>query len=467
MLRFYNTLSRTQEEFRALGDVVKMYSCGPTVYRYVHIGNLRSFKLADLVRRTLAYRGFEVSAVMNITDVGHMTDEVTGEGRDRMELAVEDEGLTPGEIAEKYTEAFHSDCDALNIRRFDSYPRATDHVPQMIEITAKLIERGHAYEVDGTVYFDVTTFAGYGTLSNQSLEAMRAGHRVDVDTVKRNHQDFTLWRAAGEHRLMQWDSPWGPGFPGWHIECSAMSMHLLGERFDIHTGGVDNIFPHHEDEIAQSEGVTGHPVVSTWIHGEHLLLGKARMAKSARNVATVHDIVEQGYDPLAFRYLCFTARYRRQMHFTPDALDAAATTLRRLREQVSLLGTSGSVASTDADLRAVVGDPDALAFHDRFLRAVDDDLDFPAAITVLHETIGDESIDPKIRWSLVASWDELLGLDLVGADDLSPELASLIRERDEARTAGNFTRADTLRDQLRAAGVELLDSPEGTRWVRS
>ena len=276
-----------------------------------------------------------------------------------------------------------------NIRRFDAYPRATDHVPQMIELTAKLVERGHAYEVDGNVYYDVTTFPAYGTLSNQSLDAMRAGHRVDVDTVKRNHQDFTLWRAAGEHRLMKWDSPWGPGFPGWHIECSAMSLHLLGERFDIHTGGVDNIFPHHEDEIAQSEGAVGHRVVSTWIHGEHLLLGQAKMAKSARNVATVAGLVEQGYDPLAYRYLCFTARYRRQLHFTagragrgghhaPTPQGTGVALGRRRLDRARPTPNCGPSSTTRRPL----------ALHDRFVRAVDDDLDFPAAITVLHEAIG-------------------------------------------------------------------------------
>ncbi len=468
MLSLHNTLTRRSEDVRPLADdLVKMYSCGPTVYRPVHIGNLRTFILADLLRRTFAYTGHGVTAVMNITDVGHMTDELTEEGRDRMELAASDEGLAPDEIAAKYTAAFLADCDAVQIRRFDVYPKATEYVPQMIEMTADLIERGHAYEHDGTVYFDVTTFPDYGKLSHQSLDAMRAGHRVEVDTVKRSHQDFTLWRAAGGSRLMKWDSPWGPGFPGWHIECSAMSIHLLGERFDIHTGGVDNVFPHHEDEVAQSEGATGHEVVSTWVHGEHLLMGRSKMAKSAGNVTTIGDVSDQGYDPLAYRYLCFTARYRRQFHFTPEALDAASTALRRLREQAALLGEGDRSAATDAELRAEMQESRAIGFHDRFMAAVEDDLDFPSALTILHEALTDEDVTPASRLRLLASWDNVLGLSLITEVELPSGLSDLIAERDKARTERRFDRADEIRERMRGEGIELLDTPAGTRWVRT
>ncbi len=467
MLRLRNTLTKQIEEIMPLEPGrIGMYSCGPTVYRPVHVGNLRSFLLSDFVERALAYHGLEVRKIMNITDVGHMTDELTDEGRDRMLLAMEDESLTTAEIAEKYTERFMADTDAVNIRRAASYPRATAHIPQIIELIAKLIERGHAYEKDGTIYYDVTTFEGYGALSGQSLDAMRAGHRIEnVDTGKRNHQDFTLWVAAGPRRELVFDSPWGTGYPGWHIECSAMSLHYLGDRFDLHTGGVDNRFPHHEDEIAQSEGAIGHPVVNTWVHGEHLLMGQLKMAKSAGNVITIQNLIEAGTDPLAFRYLCFTGRYRRQVHFTQEALDAAATALRRLREQIALLGTSGRPAVTDGEMRAGAKDG-ALAYHERFVAALDDDLDFPTALTVLHETLADTSLPPTVRWSLAASWDHVLGLDLVRTDDLSPELRDLIRQRDEARASRDFQRADEIRDRLRAEGVELLDSSEGTRWVR-
>ncbi len=467
MLRLRNTLTKQIEEITPIEPGrIGMYSCGPTVYRPVTIGNLRSFLLSDLVERVLAYHGLAVHRIMNITDVGHMTDELTDEGRDKMLLAMEDENLTTAEIAEKYTERFLADTDAVNIRRAAEYPRATGHIPQIIELIAKLIERGHAYEVDGTVYYDVTTFEGYGALSGQSLDAMRAGHRIEnVDTAKRHHQDFTLWVAAGPRRELVFDSPWGTGYPGWHIECSAMSLHYLGDHFDLHTGGVDNRFPHHEDEIAQSEGAVGHRVVETWVHGEHLLMGQVRMAKSAGNVVTIQDIAAAGIDPLAFRYLCFTGRYRRQVHFTQEALEAAATALRRLREQVALLGASGDAAVTDGEMRARASDR-ALEYHERCVAALDEDLDLPAAITVLHETIADASVAPADRWSLAASWDQVLGLDLVRAGELDSELSDLIKQREDARTRGDFSLADEIRDRLRSQGIELLDSSEGTRWVR-
>jgi cysteinyl-tRNA synthetase len=468
MLRLFNTLTRQKEELTPTDGGVKMYSCGPTVYRPVHIGNLRSFLLADFVRRAMAYHGLDVYKVMNITDVGHMTDEMTDEGRDRMLLAASDEGLTTAEIAEKYTDAFFSDTSIVNIKRADAYPKASDHIPQIIELVGKLMERGHAYEVEGNVYYDVSSFPDYGRLSGQSLENMRAGHRIDAaNPQKRSHQDFALWVAAGDRRDLVFDSPWGKGYPGWHIECSAMSLHYLGDRFDIHTGGVDNRFPHHEDEIAQSEGAVGHEVVRTWIHGEHVLLESAKMAKSAGNVVTIGDLAAQGYDPLAYRYWCFTARYRRQVHFTTEALAAAATALRRLREQMSLLGGSGPAPVTDTMLRSSVREEGAVAYHDRFMAAVDDDLDFPAALRVVHEAIGDDGVPADIRHRLVGSWDEILGLDLVRSDGLPDELEALVRQREEARGAKDFARADAIRDRLRAHGVELLDSANGTRWVKS
>jgi cysteinyl-tRNA synthetase len=467
VLNLYNTLTGRKEAVVPENGTVKIYSCGPTVYRPVHIGNLRSFLLSDIVARAITYRDVEVYKVMNITDVGHMTDELTDDGRDKMLLAADDEGLSTEQIAAKYTNAFHEDIAAVNIKPADVYPKATEHVPQIIELIAKLIERGHAYEVGGTVYYDVTTFPAYGRLSHQSLDDMRAGHRIEeVDSAKRHHQDFVLWRAAGPRRELVYDSPWGPGYPGWHIECSAMSLEYLGERFDIHTAGIDLRFPHHEDEIAQSEGAVGHEVVKLWVHGEHLLMGRAKMAKSAGNVLTIGSVADQGFDPLAFRYLCFTGRYRRQVHFTDDALVAAATALRRLREQVSLLGGAGAVPATDTALREAVEDDAALAHHARFVDAVTDDLDLPSALTVLHDALGDDAVSPAVRWTLAASWDAVLGLDLVGSGELPPELAALVREREEARSARDFARADEIRDRLRSAGIELLDSAAGTSWVR-
>jgi cysteinyl-tRNA synthetase len=467
-VRLYNTLSRAVEEVVPVEPGrVKMYACGPTVYRSVHLGNLRTFMLADLVRRVAEFEGYAVTLVQNITDVGHMTDELTDDGRDKMLLAADDEGLSTAEIAAKYTEAFFADTDAVNIRRADVYPKATDHIPQIIELISKLVERGHAYESGGNVYYDVTSFPAYGQLSHQSLDDMRAGHRIEgIDQAKRNHQDFVLWRAAGPRRELVYPSPWGPGYPGWHIECSAMSLQYLGERFDIHTAGIDLRFPHHEGEIAQSEGAVGHPVVKLWVHGEHLLMGQAKMAKSAGNVVTIRDVVAQGHDPLAFRYLCFTGRYRRQVHLTDDALGAAGTALRRLRDQVALTTPGAESSPTATALSDRLTDDRAAAYHQRFVAAIDDDLDLPAAMRAVHEALADESVPGDERWALAASWDEVLGLDLVGGGDLQPDLAVLVREREEARAAGDYSRADDIRDRLRSAGVELLDSPAGTRWVR-
>ena len=303
----------------------------------------------------------------------------------------------------------------------------------------------------------MTTFPKYGELSGQSLDAMQPAHRLDgVDPNKRHHQDFVLWIAAGPRRELVFDSPWGPGYPGWHIECSAMSLHHLGEHFELHTGGIDNLFPHHEDEIAQSEGAVGHRVVDLWVHGEHLLMGSAKMAKSAGNVVTIQTLIDRGYDPLAFRYLCFNGRYRRQVDFTDDAIDSAATTLRRLRERVAMLGpVATKIESSGAE-----------SHHQRFMSAIDNDLDLPAAVTVLHEALSDEVVAPSERAALITSWDEILGLDLASSSSLPEDLVALIEQREEARRTKDFARADSIRDQLKQAGVELLDGQEKTTWVR-
>jgi cysteinyl-tRNA synthetase len=316
-VRLYNTFGRKVEEIQpAQEGVVRIYSCGPTVYRYVHVGNLRTFMLPDLLCRTLEYLGYRTEQVMNITDVGHLTDDTFDRGEDKMLVAARLENKSAEEIAAYYTGAFMEDAAKLNIRPAAHYPHATQYIPQMIELVTKLLEKGHAYVVGGNVYFDIATFPAYGGLSRNTTEKLLAGARGDVDTQKHHPADFTLWKAAGEHRMQVWPSPWGPGFPGWHIECSAMSMSLLGERFDIHTGGADNVFPHHEAEIAQSEGVTGHRVVSTWMHGGLLLMSGARMAKSAGNFFRITVLEEQGFDPLAFRYLALQAKYRTKLNFS-------------------------------------------------------------------------------------------------------------------------------------------------------
>jgi cysteinyl-tRNA synthetase len=458
-MRLYNTLSREIEEVVPVdGRQVRMYSCGPTVYRYIHIGNMRSFMLGDLIRRALRFEGYDVRWIMNITDVGHMTDEVTDSGRDKMELAESDEGLSTAEIAEKYTDAFLEDADLVGIERADLYPRATDHIPEMIATIETLIDKGHAYEVDGTVYYDVTTFPGYGKLSGNTLDQLRAGHRQEltVDPSKRHPEDFALWKKAGATRLLKWPSPWGDGYPGWHIECSAMSMKHLGDRFDVHTGGNDNKFPHHEDEIAQSEGAVGHPVVSLWVHGGFLQMGGQKMAKSAKNIKRVTDLADEGIDPLAFRWFTFQTRYRSEMDFTWDELVTADQRVKQLRRHVAEWGPP-----------SVELGPTAKELDSRFREAVAADLDMPAAIRAVNDLDRSPDVPPGEKRALLASWDQVLGLDVEreakAGWEPAEEVSRLVAERDAAREARDYARSDELREELQAMGLEIMDTAEGTR----
>ena len=458
-MRLYNSLSRAVEEIVPVEPGrVKMYTCGPTVYRYVHLGNLRTFLLADLVRRALEFEGYPVTQVQNITDVGHMTDESSPEAVDKMLLAAEDEGLQPLEIAEKYTQEALEDMAAVGIRLPDLMPKATDHIPEMIELIGRLIERGHAYVADsGSVYYDVTTFPGYGALSGNTLDNLKAGHRdLETDPAKRHPADFALWKVAGAGRLMKWPSPWGDGFPGWHVECSAMSMKYLGDRFDIHTGGSDLRFPHHEDEIAQSEGAVGHRVVSTWIHGGFLRLTGQKIAKSTGNVVRAPDLLERGLDPLAFRWLTFQTRYRSEMDFTWETMETADRRVRQLRRHVAEWGE----AATD------LGDA-ASAFDGRFRAALADDLDLPTAVRIVNDLDRSPEVPPGEKRALLASWDRVLGLDLdrdaEAGWEPSDEVRRLIADRDEARTRKDYATSDRIRDELEAMGLEVMDTPGGTK----
>jgi cysteinyl-tRNA synthetase len=449
-----------------------MYTCGPTVYRPVHIGNLRTFIAADLLRRALELEGLAVRKVMNITDVGHMTDDSQEEGgEDKMQLASEDEGLSPAEIAEKYTAAFHRDAGSVNILPATAYPKATEHIAEMVELTGTLIRRGHAYEVDGMVYFDVDSFPTYGALSNNTVDQLAAGHRAltpggGVDPKKRRHYDFTLWRGAGPRRLMKWASPWGEGYPGWHIECSAMSLKHLGEHVDVHTGGADLVFPHHEDEIAQSEGATGHQVVGAWSHAYHLLSEGRKMAKSAGNFYVLADLVQRGADPLAFRYLALQTRYREPTNFTWEALAAADRGLERYRKQM-VEWFAGPVAVPPAGSPA--GWSAAGAELDRrFREAVADDLNTPRALSIVAE-LGPAAIEPGDKYRLLASWDGFLGLDLgrdvTTRDQLPPGASEKIEARERARGDRDWASADRIRAELAELGIEVIDTPQGTRWL--
>jgi cysteinyl-tRNA synthetase len=452
-LRLYNTLTRSRQELRPLAEgVVRIYSCGPTVYRYVHVGNLRTFMLPDLLCRSLEYLGYRTEQFMNITDVGHLTDDSFDRGEDKMLVSARLENRSTEEIAAYYTAAFMEDIRKVNIRPAAGYPHATDYIVQMQELIGKLIAQGHAYVIDGNVYFDIATFPGYGRLSRNTTDKLLTGVRGEPDPRKRHPGDFTLWKAAAEHRLQVWPSPWGDGFPGWHIECSAMSLSLLGERFDIHTGGADNVFPHHEAEIAQSEAVTGHRVVSLWMHGGLLTLSGVRMAKSAGNFFRITELEEQGFDPLAFRYLALQARYRAPLNFSTEGLAGADRALRALRERVAEWSGSNGEAPDDWDAR--------------FRAAIADDLDMPAVMALVADVVR-SPISPGGKAALLKRWDGVLGFDLARASAPVPLQAQrLLEERRQARDAKDFAKSDRLRDELASLGVVVIDTPEGQKVRR-
>jgi cysteinyl-tRNA synthetase len=456
-VRLHNSMTRRAEPFQPIEPgKVSVYTCGSTVYKYAHIGNLRTYLFGDLLHRTLEYLGYEVRYVKNITDVGHMRDDQLDSltGPDKVELAAETEGKTPAEIADFYTAAWLEDEALLNILPADVMPKATDHIGEMIDITARLLDRGLAYEVNGTIYYDVSEFPGYGRLSGQKVEETHAGHRVEVESDKRDPADFALWKHAGANRSMKWPSPWGDGFPGWHIECSAMSVKHLGERFDVHTGGIDLKFPHHEDEIAQSEGALGHRVVNVWMHGEFLTTGDAKMAKSAGNIIRVVDLPEMGFEPLAFRYLALTAHYRSKLDFTENAMHAAASGLARLRR-----ATQGPDEAVDLAAEPMV------RYRARFADAVADDLATPRGLAAAHEVASASDLTDAQRRALLLDFDRVLGLDLGAA--LPAELplpegaAELLERRAAARAARDYAASDALRDELAALGVEVRDTPDG------
>ena len=457
-MRLFNSLSRQVEEVVPTEPGhVRMYTCGPTVYRYMHLGNLRTFMLADLIRRGLEFEGLDVTQVMNITDVGHMTDESSPEAVDKMLLAMEDEGLEPLQIAEKYTVAALEDAAAVGIRQPDLFPKATEHIPEMVELTTTLVDKGHAYVVDsGSVYYDVQSFPGYGKLSGNTLDKLKPGHRdLESDPRKHHHADFALWKAAGAGRVMKWPSPWGDGFPGWHVECSAMSIRYLGDRFDIHTGGTDLRFPHHEDEIAQSEGAVGHQVVSIWVHGGHLRLSGQKIAKSTGNVIRVPELIEQGYDPLSYRWLCFQTRYRSEMDFSWEAMATADDHVKRLRKRMADWAPAG-------ELTAV-----AEGFGRRFREAIADDLDMPRAVIAVNDAASSAELSDGEKYALLASWDRVLGLDLErdakAGWEPSDEVKGLVADRDAARAAKDYARSDEIRDRLQQMGLEVMDTSDGTK----
>jgi cysteinyl-tRNA synthetase len=449
---------RVEEIVPATPGVLRVYACGPTVYRYAHVGNLRTFLLTDLLRRTATMLGLQVRLVQNITDVGHLQDdqEVDSDGEDKLLAQARLEGRDPFAVARFYEEAFHRDLSLLNVTPADAYPRASECIDLMLAMISSLVEKGHAYVgTDGTVYFSAQSFPSYGAISGNKLSDLRAGDGEAL-AHKRFHADWALWKQAGEDREMTWDSPWGFGFPGWHIECSAMSLDLLGEVIDVHTGGIDLRFPHHEDERAQSDCFAGRETVRHWVHGEHLLFEGRKMAKSTGNVVLVSDVVDRGFDPLALRLAFLSSRYRQQANLSWDAIAGAQRTLDRWRASVAQWAESPS-APMDAAVRADV------------LEAFSNDLDTPAALQVLRAFEKSSASDGS-RFETFAWADRLLGLDLARDIGKAPAAlpagaADLLDERVRARAEKDFTASDRLRDELAALGVLVKDTPGGQEWV--
>ena len=467
-IQIYNTLTRRKETYQPVEPgKVRMYNCGPTVYDQAHIGNMRTYIFADLIRRGFEYLDYEVRQVMNITDVGHLTSDAD-EGEDRMLVGARRAGRDPWEIAEHFTNLFFEDTTALNILRPHVVCRATEHIPEMIGLVEQLEAKGYTYEISDGVYFDVCRFPGYGWLSGQTLDELRAGARIEVNPQKRHPADFALWRKATPQHIMQWDSPWGRGFPGWHIECSAMSMKYLGETLDIHTGGEDHIATHHPNEIAQSEAATGKPFVNVWMHGRFLRWSEddRRMSKSSGEFLVVGNLVTRGLDPLAFRYHCLTASYRVPLTFSWAGMESAAEGLRSLRENVRRLADETREVSASIP-------PSALA--ERFRAAVADDFNAPEALAVTWETIreANRAVDGAEKRALLEAaldFDRVLGLRLVDASDaeaLPAEVAALVERREAARAARDWTTADELRETIRQHGYEIEDTPSGTRWRKT
>ena len=472
-IRFHNTFTRRIEEFvpQQPGEV-RMYNCGPTVYSSPHIGNFRSFLLADLLGRFLEWRGYRVRQVMNITDVGHLLEDAE-EGEDKLEAAARKQKITIWDVARKYIEEFDAARAFLSFRDAQWFPRATDHIPEMIAMIAELERRGLAYKVaSGNVYFDVARFPAYGRLSGNTSEELQAGARIEVNPEKRDPRDFALWKIDPQHQ-MQWDSPWGRGFPGWHIECSAMSRKYLGDTLDLHTGGEDNVFPHHECEIAQSEGTTGKQFVRHWLHARHLLVDATKMSKRLGNVHTIAGLKEKGYGGDALRIALQKAHYREPLNFTLAGLDEAEKKVQRYRDASERLAAEAAAGGTAHATDEVAGLADGL--RGRFGAALDDDLNVSVALAVLDEAVGEVNRrrplggDAAAFLALLREFFGVFGLlekktETPVLDDAG--IDAMIAEREEARKRRDFKRADEIRDQLKARGIELLDTKDGMRWRR-
>lgn len=454
---FYNTLTKQKDLFKPIEEgKVKIYSCGPTVYKDATIGNMRTNLLNDTLRRVLKYNGYELKHVMNITDVGHLVSD-GDEGEDKMLKSAREEHKSPLEIAEHYTKLFFRDLERLNIETLEVVCKATDHIKEMLEMVQKIMKNGYAYETSTAIYFDVSKLDKYGILSGINLNDQKAGARVDIDPEKRNPYDFALWIKAPANHLMKWDSPWGPSYPGWHIECSAMSTKYLGEEFDIHTGGIDLVPTHHENEIAQNKGACGKNPAHYWIHGEYLLINGGKMSKSLGNTYLIDDIIARGYSPLAYRLFNYSCHYRGKLNFTWEGIESANTSLIRLREgyQKHLNGNSDISDEIIADM------------ENRFHQAINDDMNMPLALSVVWEAVKYPEKSPKIA-QLLKKFDTVLGIkiDEVQETKIPQEILDLVEERKQARSDKNWSESDRLRDLIAEKGYIVKDMKDGTEVLK-
>ena len=453
MLKVYNTLTRRKEEFVPLNDkVVTMYSCGPTVYSYAQIGNMRAYLFMDSVRRTLKYNGYKLKGVMNITDVGHLLSD-GDDGEDKMEKASREQQKSVYEIAAIYTDAFMKDLAKLNIGKPEIIAKATDHINDMIKYVEALVEKGYGYETSDGIYFDISKFREYGKLSGLDLEGQRAGARVDVNDEKRNPADFALWKKAPKEHIMQWESPWGMGYPGWHIECSAMSRKYLGDTFDIHTGGVDHIPVHHENEIAQSEALVGHKTVDYWMHVEFMQVDGGKMSKSLKNTYTVSELEQKGYSAMAFRYFCLNTHYRKKLNFTFEGMDAAKTAYNRL------------LAAVHSHKGGKSFDEEAVKKYDElFTEAINDDINIPLGLGVLWNMLKEKP--SQAIYDLAMKFDKVLGLALDTESapekvEAPEEVIKLAELRLKARKDKDWAQSDVLREQISKLGYQIIDKKDG------
>ena len=457
-MKIYNTLTRSIEEFKPIEDgKVKMYTCGPTVYHYAHIGNIRNYIGHDILYRTLKYLGYEVTRAMNITDVGHLSGD-SDQGEDKMEIAKKREGKTSMEIAKFYTDAFFKDYSKVNCIMPEIVSSATNNIDEYIKIIDKLIKDGYAYQSGGNVYFDVSKLDHYYTLTNDKELKVGVREGVGEDSNKRNQADFALWftNSKFENHELLWDSPYGRGYPGWHIECSGISLKYLGERLDIHGGGVDNIFPHHTNEIAQSEAFLGHKWCNYWFHNEHLLDSTGKMSKSNGAILTVSVLEEKGYDPLAFRFMCINSHYRKQLLFTYEALNQASEQLKKLRNKIELLTDNGNLIKDSYD-----------KYRKLFIDEISNDLNTANGLTVLYSLLKDNEVNDYTKLALVKDFDKVLGLDLIKKKSEAVQhdyIINKIEERKIAKLNKDYALADDIRNELLKLGVQLIDTKEGTTY---